>query len=170
MRHGNDARTQFGHLGADRCDPATGKYGRVVRSVQANGKREAKTALARLEVEVRAGHVVAKDPTFNELLDRWIAHVRALGRSDATLYHYERYIVREIKPVFGVRRLSKLTTYDIDRFYAAWTRACDRTTDPRHHAGFAHSGRAVGPRRSQRGEARLVTVAAAAGAASAVGR
>ena len=51
-------------------DPATGKYGRVVRTVQANGKREAKAALARLEVEVRAGHVVAEDPTFNELLDR----------------------------------------------------------------------------------------------------
>ena len=100
-------------------DPATGKYGRVVRTVQANGKREAKAALARLEV--RAGHVVAKDPTFSELLGRWMAHVRALGRSDATLYHYERYILREIKPVFGPRRLSKLTAYDIDRFYAGLT-------------------------------------------------
>ena len=50
-----------------------------------------------------------------------MAHLLALGRSDATLYHYERYIKREIKPVFGPTRLSKLTALDLDRFYAGLT-------------------------------------------------
>jgi integrase len=102
-------------------DPATGKYGRVVRTVKANGKREAKAALARLEVEVRAGRVVAKDPTLGELLERWMTHAATLGRSDSTLYHYQRYIDREIKRVLGATRLSKLTAYDIDRFYSGLT-------------------------------------------------
>ena len=102
-------------------DPATGKYGRVVRPVRADGKRAAKAALAKLEVEVAAGHVVAVDPTFGELLDRWIAHVRSLGRSDATLYDYEQYIKREIKPVFGMTRLSKMNALDLDRFYSGIT-------------------------------------------------
>ena len=51
-------------------DPATGKYGRVARTVRADGERAAKAALAKLEVEVAAGQVVAVDPTFGELLDR----------------------------------------------------------------------------------------------------
>ena len=102
-------------------DPATGKYRRVVRTVRADGKRAAKAALSKLEVEVAAGHVVAVDPTFGELLDRWIAHVRSLRRSDATLYHYEQYIQREIKPVFGMTRLSKMNALDLDRFYSGLT-------------------------------------------------
>lgn len=62
-------------------DPATGKYGRVVRTIEARGKRQAKTALGRLEFEVQAGQVVAKDPTFTELLDRWMAHVNRWART-----------------------------------------------------------------------------------------
>ena len=44
-------------------------------------------------------------------------HIGGRGRSDATLYNYQRYIDREIKPIFGPTRLSKLTVLDLDRFY-----------------------------------------------------
>ncbi len=81
------------------------------------------------------GTVVAVDPTFGELLDRWIAHVRSLGRPDATLYHYEQYIKREIKPVFGMTRLSKINALDLDRFYSGLTaRGLAPTTVRQIHA------------------------------------
>ncbi|MCP3855258.1 MAG: hypothetical protein GY698_11070, partial [Actinomycetia bacterium] len=42
-------------------DASTGKYRRVIRTVQTTSKREAKAALAKLETEVRAGQVGPDD-------------------------------------------------------------------------------------------------------------
>ena len=100
-------------------DSGTGRYRRVIRTIRTNSKREAKAALARLEVEVGAGLVTAIDVPLSELLERWMDHIEGLGRSDATIYHYRQYIDREIKPVLGAKRLSKLTALDLDRFYGA---------------------------------------------------
>ncbi len=90
-------------------DPDTGAYRRVIRTVKGVSKREAKAALAELEVAVAAGRVGANDPTLAELLERWMEHLAGLGRSDSTLYNYRRYIDREIVPVLGSNRLSKPT-------------------------------------------------------------
>ena len=98
-------------------DPSTGKYGRVIRTVECGGKREAKAALAQLEVEVRAGKLTGQDITVAQLLDRWMEHLRAKGRSANTLYGYERYIKRELAPPLGHLRLSKLTVMEVDRMY-----------------------------------------------------
>ena len=98
-------------------DPRTGKYGRVIRNVPASGKREAKALLVALEAEAQNGLVTSADPTFSDLLDRWMEHIAGRGRSEATLYNYQRYIDREIKPVFGPTHLSKLNALDLDRFY-----------------------------------------------------
>ncbi len=83
----------------------------------ASGKRAARALLVALEADVQNGLVTAADPTFGDLLDSWMEHIGGRGRSDATLYNYQRYIDREIKPVFGPTRLSKLTVLDLDRFY-----------------------------------------------------
>jgi integrase len=98
-------------------DPDTGAYRRVIRTVKGLSKREAKAALAELEVAVAAGRVGADDPTLAELLERWMEHIAGLGRSDSTLYNYRKYIDREIVPALGSNRLSKLSPLDIDRFY-----------------------------------------------------
>jgi Phage integrase, N-terminal SAM-like domain len=99
-------------------DPATGRYRRVTRTVKTTSKREAKAALAELEVGVASGRVAAVETTMAELLARWMAHITSLGRAETTLYHYRQYIDREIAPVLGSIRLSKLTALDIDRLYS----------------------------------------------------
>lgn len=98
-------------------DASTGAYRRVIRTVRASTKREAKAALSELEVEVRSGRVGPEDVTLADLLDRWMEHLESKGRSQNTLYGYRRYIDREILPVLGSTRLSKLSTLNVDRFY-----------------------------------------------------
>jgi len=66
--------------------------------------------------------VVAADLELRELLERWVAHIRGLGRSDATLYNYEGFIERNINPALGSKRLSKLSALDIDRLYSRLTK------------------------------------------------
>ena len=73
--------------------------------------------MADLESAVAAGRVSDDDPPLAELLERWMEHIAGLGRADTTLYHYRQYIDREIVPVLGAIRLSKLKALDIDRLY-----------------------------------------------------
>ncbi|MFT7475778.1 MAG: integrase [Verrucomicrobiales bacterium] len=98
-------------------DASTGSYRRVIRTVHASTKRDAKAALSELEVEVRSGRVGPEDVTLAELLERWMEHLQSKGRSQNTLYGYRCYIDREILPTLGATRLSKLTTLNVDRFY-----------------------------------------------------
>ena len=51
-------------------DPSTRRYARVIHTVRASTKREARAALRRLEVEVASGQVSMEDPTVAELLER----------------------------------------------------------------------------------------------------
>jgi integrase len=89
----------------------------VVRTFATTSRREAKSALAKLETEVAAGKVSFDDPTLTDLLNRWMDHITSVGRAPTTLYHCRQYIDREIAPVLGAIRLSKLTALDIDRLY-----------------------------------------------------
>lgn len=98
-------------------NPSTGRYRRVIRTVKSTSKREVKIALANLESAVAAGQVSDEDPPLAELLDRWMEHIAGLGRAATTLYHYRQYIDREIVPVLGAIRLSRLKALDIDRLY-----------------------------------------------------
>ena len=104
-----------GRVGRPRS--SDGSLWRVIRTIKATSKREVKAALAELEAAVAAGKVSLDDMTFAELLERWMEHIAGLGRADTTLYHYRQYIEREIAPVLGPIRLSKLKTLDIDRLY-----------------------------------------------------
>jgi integrase len=103
-------------------DPNTGRYGRVIRTVRAANKREAKAALHRLEVEVAGGHVGPDDLTVAQLLDRWLVHIERLGRSPSTLYNYRQYVHRELVPAIGGLRLSKLTSGHLDGLYGSLLR------------------------------------------------
>ncbi len=99
--------------------PPTGRYHRVVRTVATTSEREAKAALATLEAAVAAGNVSFDEPMLSSLLDRWMEHITSLGRADTTLYHHRQYIDREIVPVLGSIRLSRLKAPDIDRLYGS---------------------------------------------------
>ena len=79
--------------------------------------REVEAALADLESAVAAGRVSDDDPPLADLLERWMEHIAGIGRVDSTMYHYRQYIDREIVPVLGAIRLSKLKALDIDRLY-----------------------------------------------------
>ena len=103
-------------------DASTGRYRRVIRTVRTTSKREAKAALAQLEVQVRAGQVGPSDITMAELFDLWLDHLEAKGRSKHTLYGYRRYIRRDLVPALGSIRLSKLTVLHLDRFYDSLTK------------------------------------------------
>ena len=70
-----------------------------------------------LEAAVAAGKISFEDMTLADLLERWMEHIAGLGRADTTLYHYRQYIDRELRPVLGAIRLSKLKAPDIDRLY-----------------------------------------------------
>jgi integrase len=103
-------------------DPETGRYGRVIRTLRTSSRRQAKAALARLEVEVASGRGGTADPTVAQLLDRWLEHLERLGRSESTLYNYRRYVKRELGPAIGGVRLSKLTARHLDGLYTALTK------------------------------------------------
>lgn len=99
-------------------DPTTGRYARVIRTAR-GAKREARAALQQLEVEVANGLVGLEDPSVSDLLGRWLDHVKALGRSPSTLYNYRNCIARELVPVIGTIRLSKLTAGHLDQLYSS---------------------------------------------------
>ena len=127
-----------------------------------------KAALTDLEAAVAAGKASLDDMTLSELLERWMEHITGLGRAETTLYHYQQYIDREIAPVLGAIRLSKLKALDIDRLYTklrkrGWRRP--RSPGPRDPSRFAEPGGAVGRGAAQRRQARLCPVTAATRAA-----
>jgi hypothetical protein len=100
-------------------DSATGRYSRVIRTVRATSKRQAKAALRQLEVEVSTGQVGSEDPTVADLLERWLAHLQGLGRSPSTLYGYRNSANRTVIPAIGTVRLSKLTAGHLDALYSS---------------------------------------------------
>ena len=141
----------------------------MIRTIKATSKREVKAALAELEAAVAAGKVSLDDMTFAELLERWMEHIAGLGRADTTLYHYRQYIEREIAPVLGPIRLSKLKTLDIDRLYTKPGKrgvgACNDPPSSCDPARLTEPGGAVGARAAKRRQSRVGRVVAAARAA-----
>jgi hypothetical protein len=68
-------------------DALTGRYPQVSRTFEGT-KDEAKTALARLSVQVTDGIHHSTDQTVGYLFDRWIKHLEVLGRTPKTVDGY----------------------------------------------------------------------------------
>lgn len=106
-------------------DPVTKKK-RYPSKMFHGGKRAAQRELARLVAE--ADNRPGTEHTLAELLDRYLAEQKRLGRSPATLYTYRNYIKNHIDPrdergqpvegTLGPVELRKLTAEHLDRFYA----------------------------------------------------
>lgn len=96
---------------------ATGKRRQIARTVHAPntraGRREAESQLARLVVEVNAGHARPSDSmTVEELLARWVAH-RAPTWSPKTRQDNERNIRLHLVPFIGATRVDRLRPIDV---------------------------------------------------------
>lgn len=92
-----------------------------------HNKRRAREELAHWERELRQGGVKTGKPVkVSEAADQWITHVAKVGSrkgpvSPVTLREYQRVLDTLITPGLGDKRLTSLTTYDINAFYANLT-------------------------------------------------
>ena len=98
-------------------DALTGRKTYVQKTVHGT-KREAETELGRFVTEVGDGaHSSTKSTSVGELLEQWFSHNEA-DWSPTVVNSYRRIIDRQLVPRFGRTPLRRLTTADIDLFYA----------------------------------------------------
>lgn len=84
-------------------------------------KREAQRALAALVAKVSEGKITSTAKTLGQLLDSWIEHVEG-SLSPTTVREYRRLTERLIKPDLGRLRLGRITTKQLDDYYAMLTK------------------------------------------------
>lgn len=97
----------------------TGRYRYVARSVEGT-KRDARRVADELAAEVARGHHRHRaGVTVNELIERWMDHIEAQGRSASTLERYRSSISANIAPALGTVRIDRLSGAQIDAFYAS---------------------------------------------------
>jgi integrase len=89
-------------------DPLTARYGQASRTFRGS-KSEAETALARFVTEVDAGAVVPTAQTLLSLLEPWIEHLEAFGRTQKTIDGYRSLVRARIGPTLGHVGLRKLS-------------------------------------------------------------
>jgi integrase len=86
-----------------------------------SGSRLADRELAKMVAEASAGRLTSGTTTVKQLLDRWLAHLAATGRSPTTIREYEAGARRTVIPAIGSIRLDKLRASDLDKLYASLT-------------------------------------------------
>lgn len=93
-----------------------GKPRQATKSFRAKSQREANKLAATHEANLRADleATIDRRATVNGVIDDWLQ----LPRATTTAYRNES-IVREIRAAFGPARLEKLTTRDVDLWYAS---------------------------------------------------
>ena len=101
-------------------NPATGKR-RQISKVIHGGKREAISALRRLNNEVESGAATNAKQTVDELMQDWLEFKRG-KLSPKSIELYTSCMNRYILPALGRRKLTSLTPHDIDKFYGALTK------------------------------------------------
>jgi integrase len=82
---------------------------------------EAQRELSRFVTEVEQGRFDRTKANVGQLLDRWLTHLEALGRRPSTLLGYRRKIEHDIRPALGHIALAKLSSEQLDKFYASQT-------------------------------------------------
>lgn len=101
-------------------DASTGGPLQIQRTFK-GGERAAARALAELVTEVQRGKFDRSTATVGQLLDRWLAHVEAMGKArPKTAYEYGRKIEGRIRPALGDVRVTALKPDDLDTWYRKW--------------------------------------------------
>ena len=101
-------------------NPATGKR-RQISKVIHGGKREAISALRRLNNEVESGAATNAKQTVGELMQDWLEFKRG-KLSPKSIELYSSCMRLHILPALGRRKLTSLTPHDLDKFYGALTK------------------------------------------------
>ncbi|MHB8221144.1 MAG: tyrosine-type recombinase/integrase [Acidimicrobiales bacterium] len=96
-----------------------------------DGVRLADRELAKMVAEVSVGHNGGGATTVGQLLDRWLDHSEALGRSPTTVWKYRSIADTVVRPAIGSVRLSKLTAAHLDALYASLTGKGNKATTVR---------------------------------------
>ncbi len=86
-----------------------------------SGARAADRILAKMVTEVDAGKRANGTLTLNQLLDQWLEHCVAVGRSPTTVRKYHYLADTVVRPELGRLRLTKLGARDLDRLYSKLT-------------------------------------------------
>ena len=103
-------------------DPLTGKELRPTRRTEPHATREeAEELWFELRREVRAGlhDRPGRASTFEQLAREWLATAPALEDwSPSTVVRDTEIVKRDLLPAFGPKKVARITTTDLDRFYA----------------------------------------------------
>jgi len=95
------------------------------------GIRLADRELAKMIVEATKGSAATGAETVGELLDLFLDHASAQGRSPTTLREYRRIADTVLRPELGRIKLSKLTARNLDALYAKLTAKGNKATTVR---------------------------------------
>ncbi len=108
-------------------DPITGRKAYATKTVDAAGKREAQRLADAYALEVHAGGPRAR-ASFGDLLERWFETCSGEW-SPSTALETRRRIDRTLEPLHD-RPVDRLTTADLNAFYADLRRAGGRDGEP----------------------------------------
>ncbi|MGD0322058.1 MAG: site-specific integrase [Acidimicrobiales bacterium] len=101
-------------------DPITDNPIQITRTF-VGSPTAARKALAKLVTEVEAGKFDRTKVTVGQLLDRWLAHIEAVGKArPKTVCEYRRKIDGRIRPALGDVRLNRLEPDTLDAWYQRW--------------------------------------------------
>lgn len=95
------------------------------------GKRLADRELAKMIAAASRGRDATGNETVGILLDRFLEHADALGRSPTTVREYRRIAEKVLRPELGKIRLDRLAALDLDRLYARLTAKGNKPTTVR---------------------------------------
>lgn len=94
---------------------ATGKQRRITKTIKAKSKKEAEKQLALFYLETTGKLVVDNQITFSEFVEYWrIRHSKRVGA--ITMERYMQMLESRILPVFGKKKLDKITDEHILQF------------------------------------------------------
>ena len=96
------------------------------------GTRLADRELAKMIAEASQGRTAPGTETVGTLLERFIEHATAIGRSPTTLREYHRIAETVLRPELGRIKVVKLTAADLDRLYAKLTATGNKAITVRH--------------------------------------
>lgn len=82
-------------------------------------RQQAEKALRALIVASRPADGPARAKTFEEVADRYVAHLEALGRKPSTIQDVRSHLRHWLRPHFAERNVDRITVEDVDRLVAA---------------------------------------------------
>ncbi len=97
------------------CDPRTGRYGQVSKTVRGT-RRAARQAAAELLTEVASGSASPPKGSFAHLLDAFLDQASTQGLDPKTIVGYG-LLAKQANTEFGAVDLRKLTAASLDSYY-----------------------------------------------------